>query len=412
MIDKLGKLGPGLLFAASAVGVSHLVQSTRAGADFGLSMGVLITLVCLLKYPAFRFGAEYAAIARESVLDGYARQGRWLLVVFFIAIAIEGFAVIPAVSLVTAGMAINVFGASTNEIVTTSAIVAVASIALALGRYRLLEHASRLFVVVFAVLTVVATIATFGILGDMDSLAAPLEPTRENLFFSAAVAGWMPVGMGGSVLLSVWVLAKSDVSGRPVSVKDALFDFNIGYAATTLLALCFLVMGTALLFGRGIDMAASSTGFAAQLIALFTSTVGAWIRPVIGIAALAVMFSTVITVVDGFPRVYANVARRLTARLTRAPSETQLYLAFIGLQAIVAIVLLFFFVTSFGVFIDFATTAGFIVAPIVAYLNHRIMTSTTIAPERRPPTWLRAWSRVGIGALAVASLTYLYFRFL
>ena len=28
-------LGPGLLFAGAAVGVSHLVQSTRAGADFG-----------------------------------------------------------------------------------------------------------------------------------------------------------------------------------------------------------------------------------------------------------------------------------------------------------------------------------------------------------------------------------------
>ena len=29
------KLGPGLLFAGAAIGVSHLVQSTRAGADFG-----------------------------------------------------------------------------------------------------------------------------------------------------------------------------------------------------------------------------------------------------------------------------------------------------------------------------------------------------------------------------------------
>ncbi len=32
----LKKLGPGLLFAGAAIGVSHLVQSTKAGADFGL----------------------------------------------------------------------------------------------------------------------------------------------------------------------------------------------------------------------------------------------------------------------------------------------------------------------------------------------------------------------------------------
>jgi hypothetical protein len=31
----LQSLGPGLLFAGAAIGVSHLVQSTKAGAEFG-----------------------------------------------------------------------------------------------------------------------------------------------------------------------------------------------------------------------------------------------------------------------------------------------------------------------------------------------------------------------------------------
>ncbi len=35
MKKLLQSLGPGLLFAGAAIGVSHLVQSTRAGADFG-----------------------------------------------------------------------------------------------------------------------------------------------------------------------------------------------------------------------------------------------------------------------------------------------------------------------------------------------------------------------------------------
>lgn len=32
--EKLSLFGPGLLYAGAAVGVSHLVQSTRAGAEF------------------------------------------------------------------------------------------------------------------------------------------------------------------------------------------------------------------------------------------------------------------------------------------------------------------------------------------------------------------------------------------
>ena len=47
--------GPGLLFAGAAVGVSHLVQSTRAGASFGLSILIIVILANIIKFPGFRF---------------------------------------------------------------------------------------------------------------------------------------------------------------------------------------------------------------------------------------------------------------------------------------------------------------------------------------------------------------------
>ena len=39
------RLGPGLMLAAAAVGVSHLVFATQAGARFGLSLTWLIVLM-------------------------------------------------------------------------------------------------------------------------------------------------------------------------------------------------------------------------------------------------------------------------------------------------------------------------------------------------------------------------------
>ena len=84
------RFGPGLIFAAAAVGTSHIVQSTRAGAGFGLTLGLLILLVCLLKYPLFRFAADYAAATGESLVRGYGRRGRLLVLVMFITSAIEG----------------------------------------------------------------------------------------------------------------------------------------------------------------------------------------------------------------------------------------------------------------------------------------------------------------------------------
>ena len=59
-------LGPGLLMAGAAIGVSHLVQSTRAGAVYGFGLLGLVLLANLAKYPAFRFGPAYAAATGTS----------------------------------------------------------------------------------------------------------------------------------------------------------------------------------------------------------------------------------------------------------------------------------------------------------------------------------------------------------
>ena len=56
----LKRLGPGLLFAGAAIGVSHLVQSTKAGAEFGLGLIWALVIANLFKYPFFQFGPRYA----------------------------------------------------------------------------------------------------------------------------------------------------------------------------------------------------------------------------------------------------------------------------------------------------------------------------------------------------------------
>ena len=69
-ILNLKKLGPGLLFAGAAIGVSHLVQSTRAGADFGFGLLWALLISIILKYPFFQFGSRFALATKTSLLDG------------------------------------------------------------------------------------------------------------------------------------------------------------------------------------------------------------------------------------------------------------------------------------------------------------------------------------------------------
>ena len=406
---RLGRLGPGLLFAATAVGVSHLVQSTRAGAQFGLTLLVLIVLACAIKYPAFRFGAEYAALTGRTVLSGYERQGRWLLALILLATFIEGVGVVPAVTLVTVGLGMNLLGAHVDAIIATVATVFVASIVLLIGRYRVLENITRVFVALFAILTVLATLAAIAGIDPGQTLAAPFQLTEANLFFSVSVAGWMPIGLGGSIFLSAWVIARARASGQATSTRVALFDFHVGYITSLILAFCFMIMGTVVLLGREVELAGSSAGFAAQFVGIFTEVIGQWTELVVSVAAITVMLSTVLAVVDGFPRVYANVVKKLAGG-AGVPSEESLYRGFLWFQIVTSGAVLYALPRSFGAFIDFITALGFLTGPVVAFMNHRIMFYGEIPPDRQPPQWVRHWSVAGTTILALIFPIYLYFR--
>ena len=110
----LKKLGPGLLFAGAAIGVSHLVQSTRAGADFGFGLLWALLLVNLFKYPFFQFGPRYAMATGESLLEGYQKLGKGVLVTYFVLNLGTMVTIQAAVTIVTAGLAVQLFGLTTD----------------------------------------------------------------------------------------------------------------------------------------------------------------------------------------------------------------------------------------------------------------------------------------------------------
>ena len=114
MKNKLSKLGPGLLFAGAAVGVSHLVQSTRAGADFGWGFLWALILVNLFKYPFFQYGPRFTVATKKSLLDGYMELGKGYLRAYFFLNIGTMFTIQTAVTIVTAGLASQVFGISYN----------------------------------------------------------------------------------------------------------------------------------------------------------------------------------------------------------------------------------------------------------------------------------------------------------
>lgn len=419
MSDRWKALGPGLLMAGAAIGVSHLVQSTRAGAVYGFGLAALIVLANLAKYPAFRFGPEHAAATGTSLLEGYRRQGRWALALYFLLTLGTMFAVLAAVALVTAGLAKVLFGLDAGPEAIAGGLIAICALLLAIGRYRWLDAINK---VVLVVLTLTTLAATALALPQIEFAAMPWWPegtlTKTDVFFFAALVGWMPSAVDITVWNSLWTLARRESTGHTPTRREALFDFHIGYWGTAILALCFMVLGAAVMHGKGAVIPESAGGFAAQVIALYTASLGEWSRPLIGVAAFLVMFSTTFTVVDGFPRALAVLSLRVRSperawsAEESAPGFKPAYWLSIAALAAGAIGVLFLLRSSLTTLVDLATTLSFLTAPMLATLNHRAMTSDAVPAEHRPSAALRFGSLAGIAFLTAFALYYTWLRFL
>jgi len=406
--NLFARIGPGMMLAAVAVGVSHLVQSTRAGADYGLSLIWLIVVIVVLKYPAFRFAVDYSSATGRSLVTGYANVSKfalgWLAVAFFVDMFIAS----GAVSLVTAGLFISIFNLPFSGPVVAIAILVISAAILLNGHYVKAERIVKVFVLAFSLLAVAAMLFAVPLLGsDGRDLFAQLTPSRSLAVFVIAVAGWMPMPMTGSIFHSMWVCERRRSGDTEFDYQRSLSDLRIGYSLALILAICFVVMGTAVLFQTDRVVPANAGAFATELLSIFTTVIGNWSYPIIAAAAIAVMWSTQIALLDALPRVSERLFGVMTGRSADKPG---LYTQFLILQVVGVSIILLFLMSGFGTFINFATSTGFIAGPALAYYNYRAVTSSEVSAEFRPNQMLVIWSWLSIVSLTLFAVVYIYLR--
>ena len=110
---------------------------------------------------------------------------------------------------------------------------------------------------------------------------------------------------------------------------------------------------------------------------------------------------------DAIPRVTARIVDHMSGRGEAAPSR---YSLFLGIQFAGVTFILLFLMGSFGTFIAFATSAGFITAPAIAYYNYRAVKSPEVAAHYVPSQGLVAWHWTGFTAMAIFAVAFLVER--
>ncbi|MEH6407013.1 MAG: Nramp family divalent metal transporter [Leeuwenhoekiella sp.] len=397
---SLKKLGPGLLFAGAAIGVSHLVQSTRAGADFGMGLVWALLFIHLIKYPFFQFGPRYAAATGESLLAGYKRLGKGVLICYFIMTLLTMFTIQTAVTIVTAGIATYLFGINIDIVAWSIIITLLCAGILILGNYKILDKLMKVIIVTLTISTLIAVAIAFFDKTNPVSLEQVIPKDKLGIAFLIAFMGWMPAPLDISIWHSLWSLEKAKEGD--MNVKAALFDFNIGYLGTIIVGICFISLGALVMFNTGTTFSSSGTAFAKQLIDMYTSHLGEWAFVIIGIAAFTTMFSTTLTTLDASPRSMAKTTELLTGKTLKHSYTLWIIILIVGTCSI-----LVFLTSEMGQLVQIATILSFLTAPFFAIANYLVMTSSAVPEEARPKKPLRILSWISIALLVAFSVWYL-----
>ncbi len=402
-------VGPGICMAGAAIGVSHLMQSTRAGADFGYQLLLLVVLVNIFKYPFFEFGARYAAATGESLLHGYLKMGRFFLASYLVLNVVLCIGTIAGVGFLTAALAENLFQLGLSLAQWTSIIMIVCAAIVVIGHYRALENFLKVLVGLLTITTVIAFIAVLGqpAAGD-PSFVAPSAWTLSALPFLIALMGWMPAPIEVSVWQSLWVGANDKARGSRSSWRQARFDYNLGFVLMIVTAVMFVVLGARVMHGTGTEFAQSNAAFADQLMRLYTSTLGEWTRPVIAVAALCAMFSTTLTVIDAYPRSLGVGMKLLFPQMRLSDRAAQAIWVAIGCLGAAGIV--FFLFSSLTALIDWVTVIAFLGGPYFAWMNLRLVRSPLMPEAFRPGKFLTILSLIGFFYFLGFAVIYLLLR--
>lgn len=404
-------LGPGLLMAAAAIGVSHLVQSTRAGATYGFAMVWAVVLANIFKYPFLEYGPRYAIATGESMIEGYKRLGSWAIGIYIFFTLGTVFVIQAAVTVVSANLAAELTGLALSPLIWSGILLALCIILLLSGQYSALDGAIKLIMTVLALSTVVAFGAA--LFQGNEHTVTHFYPDIWDITgvsFLIALMGWMPIPIDAAAWHSLWSLEREKQTQYKPKLKESLIDFNISYIGAALLALGFVGLGALVMYGSGEEFASNGTVFAGQLITLYTESLGGWAYTVIVICAFTTMFSTTLTVADAYPRVISRFWEVLFPDAFDKTKPLRFYRMLLVFIPVFSLCVLYFMGDAFTLLIDFAATLSFLTAPVLAYINYRLVTADHVPREYQPKPWLRWLSWGGIFFLTVFALLYIYWQ--
>jgi len=400
--DIAKSFGPGILMATAAVGGSHIVSATQAGALFGWQLLILVILVNIFKYPFMRIGSEYTLTTGKTLIEGYRGLKPWYATMFFVLMVFSTISNLAAVAMLS-GTLIQFVVPQMSITVWTLIVLVVSWLMIIFGGFKILDKFSKFVMFFLTVFTVVAVVISLG--GHDHAFASDFVAKSPwhfaSLPFLISLMGWMPAPIELSVISSMWTVAKREQSGEKISKKYGLLDFDISYIVTVILAVCFLAMGALIQYGKGTAIEGASAAYIKQFVSMYSSAFGGWSGVMIAVVAFLCIFGTTVTVLDG----YVRTTKESFNVVFKKPGDLRGLKVWFTVAVVLAGILNVGFVSNIALLMKIAMIISFITAPFFAFLNFKVALNT---PEMKLSKPMFILNILGLIFLSAFALVFIY----
>ncbi|MBT4922745.1 MAG: divalent metal cation transporter [Rickettsiales bacterium] len=376
LATDFNKFGPGLLLAATAIGVSHIVQSVQAGGKYGPILIIAIILIHCVKYPFFLTAPKYSSHTKRSLLYGYFEIHPGFLVLFLFLTLLSMFSLQSVVTLIAAAVFENIFHFNIPIGLLSSIVLLFCALILFIGRYDFLDKMVKpIILILFLATTIALGVAIFGPT-DPSQIPSTTQfslTSKIDFLFLIAFLGWMPCPLDCVVWNSIWTTSKQENTQGKYNFHIAKLDFQIGYVTACILAILFLSLGYFIFYQNNIALDSKAVPFIGTFLSIYTKQFGQIAFYIIATAALFTMFSTAITCLDAYPRIISKSLNILSNHYRKKNlNEQHLYNYLLLFTVIGTIFVLMCLLTNMQQIIMIATLTSFISSAILVVLHQMI----------------------------------------
>jgi Mn2+/Fe2+ NRAMP family transporter len=309
---RLLAFGPGIVFVLCAVGPSDLVSGSVAGSAYGYSLLWLLVLALLARYLILDATARYVMVSGETLLAGFGRISRWILLLWFLMVLLKRHlsGLVKLVLLGTASHIVLPLPTPHSVAIWGLSWWVIGFALMYWGRYGVIEKLSKPLAFLLGACLAAAAIMSRPAPAELvTGVLSPVIPTEPGLY-------------GPVVVLMTVMSATASFS----NLKYSAFVHEKGWRSASFLrgqrmdlllsmgsVFCMLAMiqiaAAGLLRPRGIEVGAIE-----DLIPIFSQVLGDWGRIVLGVTLWALAFSNYLGSTTSYGIMISDVYYRFIRR--------------------------------------------------------------------------------------------------